>query len=81
MLDVEVVKFKPKTRAASYFSREEFNRRLGSGFDPYKPCQTNPECRVIDMNMICSPQKTCACRPDMKWNSDTGECQGRYSIA
>ena len=27
------------------------------------------------MNMICSPQKTCACRPDMKWNSETGECQ------
>ena len=56
-------------------NREEFNRRLGSGFDPYKPCQTNPECRVIDMNMICSPQQKCACRNDMKWNADTGECQ------
>ena len=27
------------------------------------------------MNMICSAQKNCACRPDMKWNSETGECQ------
>ena len=25
--------------------------------------------------MICSLQKTCTCRPDMKWNSETGECQ------
>merc|ERR1719188_91099 len=55
--------------------RDEFNRRVGPGFDHEKPCQANRECGIIDMNMICSLQKTCACRPDMKWNSETGECQ------
>ncbi len=55
--------------------RSEFDRRFESSFDPYKPCSTNQECGIIDMNMICSQQKKCACRPDMRWNQDTAECQ------
>ena len=58
------------------FRREEFDRRTSPSFDPYKPCNDHGECRIIDMNMMCLPtNKTCHCRPDMKWNREIGECQ------
>jgi hypothetical protein len=59
--------------------RTSFDKRFEDAFDPYKPCSgggtENTECRIIDMNMICSQEKKCACRQDMKWNKETAECQ------
>ncbi len=59
---------------------------MSSTFNPFKPCSNNPrdvaqDCQRIDMNLICMmPQKQCACRPDMKWNSETGECQIYFDV-
>ena len=55
--------------------RSEFDRRTGPGFNPYKPCDGHDECRFIDMNMVCAANATCACRRDMRWNREVGECQ------
>ena len=39
-------------------------------------CNTNNDCLVIDINLICSTTSNkCECREDMKWNKDNLECQ------
>ncbi|XP_059093081.1 uncharacterized protein LOC131888283 [Tigriopus californicus] len=56
--------------------QNEFNERWQPSFDPYKSCTEHKECWKVDMNMVCSTNTTrCACRDDMRWNLDTGECQ------
>jgi hypothetical protein len=62
----------------TFFRRSSFDMRFESSFDPYKPCSggmDNTECSIIDMNMICSTERKCACRQDMRWNRETAECQ------
>jgi len=53
-----------------------------SSFDPFQTCSTTATCMAMDMNLICNTELTtqgnigkCECRRDMKWNSQTGECQ------
>jgi len=53
-----------------------------SSFDPFQTCSTTQTCMAMDMNLICNTELTtqgnigkCECRRDMKWNSQTGECQ------
>jgi len=57
--------------------QSDWNLRQQSDFNPYKPCNTDGECRLVDMNMICNmtASKTCQCRDDMKWNDEALECQ------
>jgi len=52
-----------------------------ANFDPFQPCNSWSDCQAIDMNMMCNTNLTvqaggkCQCKPDMKWNEATGECQ------
>jgi len=52
-----------------------------ANFDPFQPCNSWADCQAIDMNMMCNTNLTvqaggkCQCKPDMKWNEATGECQ------
>eukprot|EP00092_Neocalanus_flemingeri_P106556 GFUD01136724.1.p1 GENE.GFUD01136724.1~~GFUD01136724.1.p1 ORF type:complete len:712 (-),score=170.30 GFUD01136724.1:71-2206(-) len=53
-----------------------------SSFDPFQTCSTTATCMAMDMNLICNTDLTtqgnvgkCECRRDMKWNTQTGECQ------
>ena len=52
-----------------------------SNFDPFIACAATENCQKLDMNMICNTNLTiqsggkCQCKPDMKWNEATGECQ------
>ena len=58
----------------------EFIPRARS-FDPFAACSVISTCQAIDINMICNTNITvqaggkCQCKPDMKWNEATGECQ------
>jgi len=50
-------------------------------FDPFASCATNDACQTIDINMVCNTKLTtqlggkCQCKPDMRWNKQSGECQ------
>lgn len=51
-------------------------------FDPFQTCSTSATCMAMDMNLICNTALTtqgnvgkCECRRDMKWNTQSGECQ------
>jgi len=53
-----------------------------STFDPFKTCSSTATCMAMDMNLVCNTDLTtggtigkCECRPDMKWNTQEGECQ------
>jgi len=53
-----------------------------ASFDPFKTCSATSTCMAMDMNLVCNTDLTtsgnigkCECRPDMKWNTQAGECQ------
>merc|ERR1712106_64327 len=53
-----------------------------SSFDPFQTCSSTATCMAMDMNLICNTALTtqgnigkCECRRDMKWNTQSGECQ------
>ena len=55
--------------------QNDWDQRQQANFDPYRSCISHKDCRdTVDMNMICKEGK-CACRDDMKWNSEGLECQ------
>jgi len=57
-----------------------YNPRPGS-FNPFISCASYADCQAIDINMMCNTNLTvqtggkCQCKPDMKWNEASGECQ------
>lgn len=52
-----------------------------ANFDPFVECMDSSSCQKMDMNLICNTNITvqaggkCACRTDMKWNTQKSECQ------
>jgi len=50
-------------------------------FDPFVECMDSSTCQRMDMNLICNTNLTlqaggkCECRSDMKWNTQSSECQ------
>ena len=47
----------------------------GADFDPFKTCDENINCQIVDINLVCNTNVTvqqggkCECRTDMRWNT------------
>jgi len=52
-----------------------------ANFDPFVECMDSTSCQRMDMNLVCNTNVTiqtggkCACRKDMRWNTQASECQ------
>lgn len=62
--------------------RDDMSRPSRSpSFDPFQPCTDTISCQTMDMNLICNTNLTvgaegrCECRTDLKWNTETLQCQ------
>ena len=50
--------------------------RRGSDFDFAQACMESTDCQKLDINLVCNANTTvqqggnCACRNDMRWNTE-----------